>query len=972
MDSFIKIIKKLIGACDCNRECNAKRFKKNFKNWTSGDYHIDRLIRNIQSSDHSDGTCQSLEWIPYNRFYEIEFIEDDEDSKLYRAKWIDGYIDEWDNNYQNWKRKDRNMLVALISLKNFEVIVEYINEQFRKACKGITQDLKTKNYMIVTIICEECNNICSGKFFELNFRNWTSGNDLIDKLIQDAQLSAHDNDNEIFKKVLEWIPYDRFYDVECIVKDEFDNKVYRARWIDGYIYKWNHRRQNWKRKNQNIFVNLKSLGNPADVTLEFINKVTTAPHKVYGITQNSKTKDYMIVWNEICKKCDCLCNAIHFKLSFRNWTSGNNYIDKFIQYTQLSVHNNLLKVLEWIPYNKFVDGYIAKDGFEKVYRARWIDGYIYRWDHKQQSWNRKDQNMFVNFKNLDNPADVTLEFINKAITVPHKIYGITQNPETKNYMVVWNEICEECNCICNASRFKLNFGNWSSGNNYIDKFIQDAQLTTHKNLSKALEWISYNRFYDIEYVIKSGFGKVYRAKWIDGCIDKWDNKRQNWQRKDQNMFVALKNLDNPADITLEFINEVILNHKLYGITQDLKTKKYMVIFGDKCERCEYASSAIQFWQNFKTWTSGNYNIDKLIQEAQLSLHSDYKVFRKALEWIPYNRFYNVEFIAKGGFGKVYRARWSDGYIDRWDSERRIWKRKGQNMFVALKSLNNSKNVTLEFMNEITLHYKLNLNKRIIKFYGITQDPKTKNYIMVLEYAVNGSLRNYLDKCYDKLSLSDKINYLHCIAHGLKDIHEKGLIHRDLHIGNILRLKCMTCIADMGMLISGLPPYNNMSHDNNLAIKICKGFRPRFNFKVPRLIVELIKRCLDANPLNRPKAEEIKKLLSKWFEELEAIYTSRLFDFNNLPEPKNTDDYYKEHDNIISLVSSESLLSDNCRLNNNNNKNLPEYKNSFNYYEENDNIINMNSSETESQQINILQLNISKNDLSRNSKDNDKI
>jgi len=34
--------------------------------------------------------------------------------------------------------------------------------------------------------------------------------------------------------------------------------------------------------------------------------------------------------------------------------------------------------------------------------------------------------------------------------------------------------------------------------------------------------------------------------------------------------------------------------------------------------------------------------------------------------------------------------------------------------------------------------------------------------------------------------------------------------------------------------------------------------------------------------------------------LKAIYTSRLFNFNDLPEPKNSDDYYyKKYDNIIS-------------------------------------------------------------------------
>jgi len=57
--------------------------------------------------------------------------------------------------------------------------------------------------------------------------------------------------------------------------------------------------------------------------------------------------------------------------------------------------------------------------------------------------------------------------------------------------------------------------------------------------------------------------------------------------------------------------------------------------------------------------------------------------------------------------------------------------------------------------------------------------------MVLDYAHYGSLRNYLDKKYDKLSWKEKFCYLWRIAYGLKDIHKEELIHRDLHIGNIL-------------------------------------------------------------------------------------------------------------------------------------------------------------------------------------------
>src|SRR6266496_1845337 len=66
------------------------------------------------------------------------------------------------------------------------------------------------------------------------------------------------------------------------------------------------------------------------------------------------------------------------------------------------------------------------------------------------------------------------------------------------------------------------------------------------------------------------------------------------------------------------------------------------------------------------------------------------------------------------------------------------------------------------------------------------------------------------------------------------------------------------------VFSGLPPYHDVSHDKSLAIKICLGFRPRFNIKVSQLIVHLIKKCLDANPLNRPTAEVVENILAQWW------------------------------------------------------------------------------------------------------------
>ncbi|EXX74391.1 Rad53p [Rhizophagus irregularis DAOM 197198w] len=67
-------------------------------------------------------------------------------------------------------------------------------------------------------------------------------------------------------------------------------------------------------------------------------------------------------------------------------------------------------------------------------------------------------------------------------------------------------------------------------------------------------------------------------------------------------------------------------------------------------------------------------------------------------------------------------------------------------------------------------------------FGITQDPNTKDYMMVLEYCDGGNLRNTLRK------------------DGLLGIHDAGNIHKDFHSGNILHdnHNYVLTISDLGM------------------------------------------------------------------------------------------------------------------------------------------------------------------------------
>jgi hypothetical protein len=96
--------------------------------------------------------------------------------------------------------------------------------------------------------------------------------------------------------------------------------------------------------------------------------------------------------------------------------------------------------------------------------------------------------------------------------------------------------------------------------------------------------------------------------------------------------------------------------------------------------------------NFANWTSGNINVDNLIQELQLKIN-DYDDI--IFEWIPYDRFSNIKEIDKGGFATVYSAIWKDGPLFYNKYEYTRMKQK-----VALKQLYNSQNITIEFLNEV--------------------------------------------------------------------------------------------------------------------------------------------------------------------------------------------------------------------------------------------------------------------------------
>jgi hypothetical protein len=96
------------------------------------------------------------------------------------------------------------------------------------------------------------------------------------------------------------------------------------------------------------------------------------------------------------------------------------------------------------------------------------------------------------------------------------------------------------------------------------------------------------------------------------------------------------------------------------------------------------------------WTSGNNDVDEFIKDTIYNAKNN-----KCLEWISYDRFEGVEQIAEGGFSKVYSATWIGGKTKYFKQDDGSWKRRETGPIrVALKKLNESQNISAEYLNEV--------------------------------------------------------------------------------------------------------------------------------------------------------------------------------------------------------------------------------------------------------------------------------
>ncbi|CAB5367103.1 unnamed protein product [Rhizophagus irregularis] len=763
------------------------------------------------------------------------------------------------------------------------------------------------------------------EYLENNFTNWTSGNEKINSFIKERQLKINDYDDI----VLEWISYNQFNEIKETGKNGLIT-VYSAIWRDGPLHKKNNRSNYTRDSNK---------------TAKKYSTNYKAFQVLYGISQSPDTGSYILV---------VTCS------------SGNEKIDGFIQERQLKIDNYNDIVLEWISYNQFNEiKETGKNGLITVYSAIWKDGPLYKkyGFYGFEDYTR-DSNKEVTLKCLHSSQESIDSLINEAKKYPIKykalkvVYGISQNPDTGDYILVLN---------------------WTSGNENIDDFIQEKQLKINNFDDIVLEWIPYHQFNEIKEIGKNSLITVYSAIWKDGPL----YKKYEWSNytRDSNKEVTLKclhNLQESIDSLINKAKKYPIKHKsfqvLYGISQNPDTGNYILVL---------------------IWTSGNEKIDNFIQERQLKITNNNDDI--VLEWIPYNQFNeimetgknnlitvysaiwkdgplyklndyyvnaNINYtrdsnkkvflkylhnslesidslineakkypikhktfheIGKGGFSTVYLAEWKNGPLE-YDVDKEIYNRN-PNKVIALKCLHNSQSITDKFLNEVK-EYSINKSSNILNIYGISQNPDTKEYIMVLQYAKEGNFNHWINKNYEYFNWENKISALLNIINGLKEIHQRNLVHRDFHTGNILlffdfinNFSNCVLISDMGLcgevdnidktkiygimpyvapevlrgkpytqaadiysfgmimyfVATGRQPFGNRAHDYDLALDICKGIRPEISEpEAPRYYIDLMKKCWNLDKNNRPDIFEVDKFITSFNE----LYVEDLFIVGN--------------------------------------------------------------------------------------------
>ncbi|GBC22531.2 kinase-like domain-containing protein [Rhizophagus irregularis DAOM 181602=DAOM 197198] len=191
------------------------------------------------------------------------------------------------------------------------------------------------------------------------------------------------------------------------------------------------------------------------------------------------------------------------------------------------------------------------------------------------------------------------------------------------------------------------------------------------------------------------------------------------------------------------------------------------------------------------------------------------------------------------------------------------------------------NITVkEIVRELKIQREVDLHDNIIRCHGITKFESENhdngiNYMLVMEYADGGSLRNYLKNTFSTLTWNDKHLMAYQLSSAVSYLHIEGVVHRDLHSGNILVHQNTIKLADFGLIL-----------------EISQGLRETVVPDTPDKYIKIYTKCWDGEPNNRPTIFQVVD----WLKETPQL--SNNHEFNEVPSSINNSESQGELSRLI--------------------------------------------------------------------------
>lgn len=214
-------------------------------------------------------------------------------------------------------------------------------------------------------------------------------------------------------------------------------------------------------------------------------------------------------------------------------------------------------------------------------------------------------------------------------------------------------------------------------------------------------------------------------------------------------------------------------------------------------------------------------------------------------------------------------------------------------------------------------------KNLVHYYGATYDHNNEEYGIVMEYYSQSSLSNYLTNKWRKIYWREKLKILRDISYGLYVLHNQGLIHGDLHSGNIMiddtnrDVSNIAWIGDLGFcrdeenekkfygvhgvmafmapeILKDFPysrkadiysfgcimyqisinraPFHDRAHNKPLIRQISEGLKPTiYQYdEIPPCFKSLMRRCWNFIPGKRPSAYTLYSKFCDWINDDELF------------------------------------------------------------------------------------------------------